>query len=511
MLPAVDGLFFDIVHALDCSCRYCQEGMRQAGLEPSRESDRKAFGRRVLEEWIQEMSAFVRSFDPEVTIFYNAGHVGPSHRSVADAYTHWEIESLPSGGWGYLHFPIAIRYARTLKRESLGMTGKFHTSWGDFHSFKNRAALEFECFQMLAHGAKCSVGDQLHPRGRICPVTYELIGSVYRQVEEKEPWCAGATPVAEIAVLTPEEFTGERIPAPSAGATRILQEGRHQFDFVDTSADLSPYRVAILPDGIPVTGALGEKLRAFLNAGGAILASHRSGLTPEGDAFALPEWGVRYLGEAPYSPDFILPSGAIGEGLPETEHVMYLRASHVRATQGTEVLAETIVPYFNRTYAHFCSHRHTPSSGQRGYPAITQRGSVIYFAHPIFTQYHENAPRWCRMLVLNALRRLLPQPLLQVNGPTTLIATLTAQETENRWIVHLLHYVPERRGSRFDVIEDVIPIYDIAVQVRTLRPVESVRCVPEGRTLSYQSAGGAVQFTVPEVVGHQMVELSFRE
>ena len=49
----------------------------------------------------------------------------------------------------------------------MGMTGKFQTAWGDFSSYKNVPALEFECFTMLALGGQCSVGDQLHPRGTL--------------------------------------------------------------------------------------------------------------------------------------------------------------------------------------------------------------------------------------------------------------------------------------------------------------------------------------------------------
>ena len=84
------------------------------------------------------------------------------------------------------------------------MTGKFHKSWGDFNSLKTPAALEYECFMMLAEGAKCSIGDQLHPRGALDPVTYDLIGHVYRQVEAKEPWCAGTEALKEIGLFTPE-------------------------------------------------------------------------------------------------------------------------------------------------------------------------------------------------------------------------------------------------------------------------------------------------------------------
>lgn len=503
----VDGFFFDILHAQDCSCTYCRAGMIAEGLEPSDPEVRRAYGLRVLYNFQREMTAFVRQFNSECTIFYNGGHIGPGHRPVADTCTHFELESLPSGGWGYMHFPATVRYARALGRECVGMTGKFHTSWGDFHSFKNKAALEFECFQMLAQGAKCSIGDQLHPSGKICSATYDLIGAVYAEVEKKEPWCQGARPVVEIGVFTMEEYTGERLPLANVGAVRMLQEGRHQFDVLDSQSDLSGYRVLVLPDGILLSSELARRLSDYLANGGALIASFRSGLDEAGSGFALDALGVRLVGEAPYSPDFILPSAPVGAGLAETEHVMYLRGLQVEARPGSEVLARVVLPYFNRTYRHFCSHRHTPSAGVVGYPGIVRNGNAIYFAHPIFTQYAKNAPRWVKMLFLNALELLLPDPLLRVDGPSGLVATLTEQKEENRWVVHLLYYVPERRGEDFDIIEDVVPLRDIHVSVRVPRQVRSVECVPEGQVLPYESVGGRVAFTVPELRGHQMIAL----
>ena len=171
-----DGLFFDIVRPLPCSCRYCRAEMETASLDPSNAAARQQFGLRTINRFMQDMTQFVRQFNSECTIFYNAGHIGTRHRPIADAYNHFELESLPSGGWGYLRFPLTMRYARTLGKECLGQTGKFHTEWGDFHSYKNRAALQYECFRMLALGARCSIGDQLHPAGKIDPHVYELVG-----------------------------------------------------------------------------------------------------------------------------------------------------------------------------------------------------------------------------------------------------------------------------------------------------------------------------------------------
>jgi hypothetical protein len=520
----VDGFFFDIVQVRDCSCRHCREGMLAEGLDPSMQPDRMTYARRMLDGFKADMTAFVRGFSKDCTIFYNAGHVGPQVRASAAEYSHFEVESLPSGGWGYMHFPLVVRYARTLGLDTVSHTGKFHTSWGDFHSFKNKSALEFECLRMLALNAKCEIGDQLHPRGRLCPHVYELVGSVYSQVKAKEPWCAGARAVAQIGVLTPEEFGPDRSAAMAAAT--MLQEGSHQFDVLDSQSDFSAYELLILPDHVPAGDALAQKLQGYLDAGGGLIASFESGLSPAGDRFALGALGVRLRPEPARCPDgvlarhkgfgqasdyaeYIMPSGRIGEGLPPTEHVMYAKGVEIEAEPGSEVLCEVIASYFDRTWEHFCSHRQTPSSGRPDYPGVVRRGRAIYFAHPIFTIYGARGPRWCKTLLFNAIDVLLPERLLRHDGPSTLAATVNEQPAERRWIVHLLHYIPERRCREIDTIEDIIPLHDLNVSVRVPRPVRSVMLAPEGEGLPYRQEGGRVEFHLPRLEGHQMVELAF--
>ena len=516
-----DGLFFDIVDARECSCRYCIAGMKEKGLDPARRDDRMKYAKMSIDEFKLDMSGFVKQFKPDATIFYNAGHIGPYVRESLPAYTHFELESLPSGGWGYVHFPLTIRYARNLGIDCVGQTGKFHTSWGDFHSFKNKAALQFECFRALALNAKCGIGDQLHPSGKISKHVYDLIGSVYSEVEKKEPWCKGARAITDIGLFTPEEFTWERVPPAAAGAVRMLQEAGHQFDILDSRSELAPYKLIILPDGILISDELAAKLEGYLASGGKLIASGESGLNMDKSAFALKALGVRLrnnwssywekqgAGARFAHADYILPKGDIGKGLPPTEHVMYMKAMDVEAEKGTEVLADVVLSYFDRTWEHFCSHRQTPSSGKVASPAITRSANTIYFAHPIFTLYDMNAPRWCKMLLLNAIDMLLGEPVLRHDGPSTILATVNEQADKNRWVVHLLHYIPERRSQDIDIIEDVIPLYDVRVSVRTGRPVKTVTCVPDGEALPFEWRNYRVSFVVPKIEGHQMIELTF--
>jgi hypothetical protein len=524
----VDGIFFDIVFVNECSCAYCLKEMEHKGYNPVFREDRIRYSSDLLDDFIKEMSALVREHHQEASIFYNRSHISSGHRKIDKSFTHFELESLPSGSWGYMHFPITIRFARNLGLDCLGQTGKFQTEWGDFHSFKNKAALEYECFRMLALNAKCMIGDQLEPNGKLSAPVYELIGSVYEQVEKKESWCIGAKAVTDIGVFTPEEHQiseNFNLPSETIGVSRMLTEGGHQFDIIDSQSEFSHYKVLILPDSIPVSPSFADKLRAYLDQGGAIIASFESGLNLKKTGFEMEEFGVilkenqtkdiygepvkgKIYDRFDYA-DYLLPNGRIATGLPETEHAMYIKGLEVQALPGTEVLAKAILPYFNRNYKHYISHRQTPSSGKPGYDGIVQADQVIYFAHPIFTQYNQNAPKWCKQMVLNALDILLPKPVLKHSGPSTVMAAVNEQTAENRWVAHLLHYIPERRSVEIDIVEDIIPIYQLRVSVNTTKPVKQVMLVPEKKPVDFIEVDGRIEFVVPEVAGHQMVSIDF--
>ncbi len=509
----VDGLWFDIIQQGECVCAHCRRDMAYLGLDAASPADRQAFAQQVRDACRQRLYRQSVARVPKALVFFNSGHVGYDQTIHSlDCYTHLELESLPSSGiWGYNHYPISVRYARTLGKPHLGMTGKFHTMWGDFSSFKNQAALEFECFQMLANGAACCIGDQLHPRGALSAPVYDLIGRVYAQVEAKEPWCVGAEPLAEIAVFNVEAVGAEdgRVDTSHAGALRILLEGHHQFDFVDERADWDRYRVLIFPDKVPFDKALAARVRAYLAGGGQVIASYRSGLRPDGTGFALEEFGVELVGEAPYVADYLRPLPSLEAQLEDTEYVIYERGLAVRPAEGTQLLAEVIGPYFDRAWDHFCSHRQTPMdlANLQPYPGITRnaQGNVIYLAHPLFLGYRRQAPLWYKRLVLAALGLLLPRPLVSTDAPSSAQVTALRQPAQGRTVLHLLHYIPERRGLEFDTIEDVLPLYDVAVRLRLEAAPQRVYLAPQGQPLAHTYHNGYAHVTVPRVIGHQMV------
>jgi hypothetical protein len=489
-----DGLFYDIVMQLDCCCESCLAGMIRDSLNPEDSADRAEYGRRVVHRFCSRMTDSIRRLNPACTVFYNSGHISPQMRGQLTPYSHLEMESLPSGGYGYDHFPWTVRYARRLGLDYVAMTGKFLKSWADFGGFKTEAGLEYDCFTGLAYGAKLSVGDQLHPSGKISKMTYDLIGHVYSQAEALEPWCCDVTPQVDIAVISPEAYvqTAERVHPSAAGALRILQEGHHQFDVVDENDTLENYRVVILPDVIPVSIELRVRLETFVANGGAVLCSFES---------AAGRFAVE--GASAYSPDYVVPNASLGA--PVTEYVMYDRAKVVNAPEGSEILGHTKNPYFNRTWQHFCSHFQTPNGFEDGAPSILRDGRTIYFAHPIFAMYCKYAARAYKQMVLGGLAILLNEPLIKTDAPSTARITANRQETKNRTIVHVLHYIPERRAESYDVVEDVIPLHHVSISLRADYPVSSVYLEPSHTPLHFLIDGSYTKAEIPKVSGHSIL------
>ena len=514
-----DGVFVDIVRYMGapCVCATCLGQMRREGVDPTDPAQIGAFARGVERRFLAKCSAAIRAKDPDQSIFYNARlniDADPElgNRPEVQEYSHFEIESLPGGFWGYDHFPLSARYFQTFGLDLLAMTGRFHTWWGDFGGLRNRAALAYECFTALAHGAASSIGDQLHPRGRLDPTVYRLIGEVYAEVEKREQWVIGSRPLPDIGVVVATtggaSHEGQYNDA-DRGVLHVLEQGKHQFEFVDKSCDLTPYKLVILPDEARVDAELAGKLRAYLKTGGKLLVTGRSGFDEgSGDFWLANEMGVHYAGPAPFAPDYLVVGPELAEGIEPMAYTCERQGVRVIVAPGAQVLASAAAPYFNRTWEHFCSHQYTPMDRLTDDAVVVQSpdGAVIYCGRPLFSEYAESARRIHKQVLLNCIARLLDAPRIGANNlPTT--AQVTVRSQGDDLIVHLLHYVHQRRGKGLDVVEDVIPLHDVQMSVRSEQRPSAVQLVPEGESVAWEYVDGYVCFQLSKVEGYQIVQI----
>jgi hypothetical protein len=234
--------------------------------------------------------------------------------------------------------------------------------------------------------------------------------------------------------------------------------------------------------------------------------------------------GAECKGASELSPDYILPVKELQPSFVKTPLVMYYTSQRIKVKKGAQSLGKIYDPYFNRTYRHFCSHKHAPNKPTpSGYDCGVRKGNILYLAHPVFTQYNDYGAVAYREYITNALRMLLEGETMNVGGLSSVgRVTLMQQPKAKRFIAHLLYANKIQRGASggqgstddgttlTEVIEELDPVYNVKIAVKPGKTIKAVTLVPEGKAVGFaQDKDGVVKFTVPEVVCHQMVELAY--
>lgn len=497
----VDGVFLDMCWDQPSASRWAVEGMRREGLDPADAEHRARYARLNALRYMGRYREMVEKALPEDAVqgvWFNSRPKTNLHEE-SRFLRHVEIESLPTGGWGYAYLPYVARFVRPLGLPTLSHTGRFHESWGDNGALKPRAALLYECCQILSQGLTGGVGDLLHPRGVPAQATYELIGSVYEHVERCEPFVEGGQLVSELALVV-DPALGDA-PGPSGvGAVRALQQLRHQFDVVPPTADLTAYRVVLVPETTPVENALAGALRAAHEAGAAVvLVGPAVAAAATSGALPLP---VELAGPSEFTDAFLHREDVDTRGFDTVAHGRALRAT---PADGADVIARFVRPYFERTWDHFSGHSYTPPDALTDEVAVAIRDRVVTVTWPLLQAFAEHGNEAYRELLGAALARVLPDPLVVAADPTHLETTVV--RTDSSTVVHLLSFVPSRETPALDLVHDPFPLVDVPVAVRSDRAPARVHLEPTGVELDWSYEDGYVRTRITSLHGHAMLVL----
>jgi hypothetical protein len=490
----VDGFFYDICFFPKEAC-WSPESLlfrEKHGLLNDSLAGHERFLAKAQETFARRYWDVIRGAKPDATVFFNAGsdtflEPGLGARARISSMSHMEIESLPSGFWGYFHFPRLARSTSHWGKPWLGMTGRFQTMWGDFGGIKPRPALEFECFRSQALGGANSIGDQLHPRAILDPAAYDLIGEVYEQVAAAEPFYEGSIPWVQVGIATSGTpgIDGDETAKSDEGAIQMCEEAHYECQLLDAENTLDGLELVILGDATTLTPDFVDKLRTFYQSGGKLLISHKGGCDAAGK-WALDFLPVTIASESRFFPAYWRTRAEFSPELARTDRVFYQQGLVVSAP-GCEVLAERVLPYFNRDAVRYCSHLQTPPRQEAsGQPVIVAGDRFVYFADPIFREYRQSGNIAARDAWRLALQRLIgPAPFGHGLASTIQIYP---RRRGGDLLLTLLHYIPIRKALNIDMIEERSSF--AAEILRLPKEVNSVQVFGTGEKLVQESDGG---------------------
>lgn len=507
----IAGLFFDCMMTYPCYGAECMTEMKQLGVDWENDEAIHDYNYMKMNRMAKNLTDAAKAVNPEVMLYCN----GIDYEAQDKLGTYLDFECLPTGGWGYETLSMGARYLRTLGKPVLNMSGRFHKSWGDFGGIRTEPSLEYDMVYGMANAMRPNIGDHFHPRGDINKPVFALYKKIYSNLQRYQPWMEDAKAETDTAVLWQAPYPGYKFMSPAKrafwdkqyngikGATRLLCELKYQFDIVTDFANWDKYELLVLPDHTVINDEFGKRIRKHLDKGGAIISSAWSGLDPEGKDFVFDEWGCKFLGEDPYDPAFFTPSPELAENLPDMPITLYQKGTSIEPTTGTP-MAEIIAPYYNTHWDGEHGFVYLPPDKPTGRAAAVQNGRVAHFTHPVFSSYIIDAQVPMKHFVENMLKRIMPSPMVKTNLPSYARTGVTSQP--GRRMLHVMSYIPERRGNSVDMIEERIELRDVQVALREDgKQVKSVYLAPDKEALPFEVKDGYVHVTVPKVDGYAMV------
>ena len=217
------------------------------------------------------------------------------------------------------------------------------------------------------------------------------------------------------------------------------------------------------------------------------------------------DFGAEYKGKNEFNPTYFIPTFETVNGT--TEYVMRCDFNKFEATEG-DVVGFMQNPYFNRTLEHFCSHAHAPNNPQESFHGAVINKNIAYIGWDIFSAYAKHGHLCFKELFTYVIKKMMgDEQTVFVSLPDKAVMTYTEQKAESRSILHLLFAHTTLRGTNTEVIEDTVPLYNVKCSIKRGKKPESVKLVPTGECLDFTYSNGRVEFTVPEVNIHQMVEI----
>ncbi len=481
-----DGVFYDICFSsYACACESCRAGMVEMGLDPDNYEDAKKYYVHARVGMMEKLTGIVHEYAKDAPVFYNGG--ADMNRTEYHPYqTHYELEDLPTAWGGYDFMPIRAKVFEKYGKHVVGMTGKFHDCWGEFGGFKNKEALRYECADMLSVGASISVGDHLHPSGRIDEGTYALIGHSFDYVKKIEQYSENTRAYTDLAIWL------SHITDSDIGASKLLQVMHLEYDVIGSGDDLSKYKCIILPDKCQLTNNDKEALKTFSENGGVIIASYES---------VFDELGIQKIEPSPYNPDYI----QCDNSEIKTPFLSYSGAYKVKSNG--ETLANVYEPYFNRTLRHFCGHKNTPYKLEAAdYPALVKCGNVLYFAHPVFEAYNASGNYILEQYIIKAIESVYSKSIIAQEFPSCARIRLRESKNGEFLALHLLYAPPVNRGN-VCLLPDFPKLHDVTITLKVDRKIASAVAEPNGTPVPFTQSGDSVTLQIPPFRLHQLIIL----
>jgi len=507
----------------------------------------------------RELCAHVKSIRPGTSVDFNY-HGNPPFS--------WEVGQRPvehagnadfvtgeTGVWGFSALGVGLN-AEFYRAATPGAPFQVAMQRGVrmYHDQTTRPLndMRWELLTLLAHGAFVTMVDKTAYDGWLDPVAYQRIGEAFRDARAKREHF-GHRPVQEVGIYfssRTRDWVGREQPQgwmqSFLGAHKALVYEHIPcgvlLDENVTSETLRRYPIVLLPNVGILSPREIDLVRRYVDEGGNLIATGHTGLSgwrgERLDKSAIADLiGAQFVERLESLDNHVrFPDGAKqtagGGSLRPSEDEAARAALRGSIPAGWPLLVKGPAAVFKPTTALAIGELLRPHrtvrqrQGKEGTdwpmsadapvgPAMLfnrlGRGRVLTPAcSPDYATASEHHVVEARKLLLNAVRFLHPQPLVEITAPASVEAVVSDDPAARTLRVHLLAYqspaqtMPaQNRPYVLPALIEDAPLYRATIRLR--RPVEEVRAL--GKTTQLSRDGDRIALTVEDI--HEVVVIRY--
>jgi hypothetical protein len=381
---------------------------------------------------------------------------------------------------------------------------------------------------LLANGMRpwySKFAGQLHDRRWLAPVE-----QIYGFCHANETYLRNEQPLARVGLVysqlsawnTAPESLKDRVEDPALGIYQALIEARIPFEMVHdqrlSARDLAPFRTLILPNVTCLSDAQCADLRAFVKAGGGLVATHETSLAdeegrPRADFGLADVFGVSFVARPPgpvrnaylrleHETAAGHPLLAGLEDAPRIIHGAWqLEVKPTRAFPNPPV---TLIPAYPDLPMEKVYVRVPKTDMPQVFLSEVGKGRVAYFPWDVDRTFWEVLAPDHGKLIRNAVAWATHEdPVVTVTGPGILDVTVWRQRAS--LTVHLVNLTNPMMMK--GPVRELLPVGEQTVRIRldAVAGQRGVKLLVAGEVPLYKKSGPWLEVPVRQIVAHEIV------
>lgn len=350
-----------------------------------------------------------------------------------------------------------------------------------------------EAAAVISMGGGCQIYFRQNKDMSFQPASFPIMKEVADFMLPRRPFCKDISVVPQVGLIYSTAGWKKNVNdvyrpfgvEDIRGVMEVLLDGQQSVEVLlphQLNNRMKEYPLLVVPEWDTLEAGMADQLKEYVKTGGRLLVIGSSSASQFGDVLGIKQKAAprKIGGHLGYDGRFVNVDGMYAEVDCLTGTRSFARLYGTNDLRFPEGIVATTAKY---------------GSGAAGGIYVDLGKSYLSSTSPVL-----------RDLLKNMIAELAPELIVRVEGSHKLNVVTTTKD--NNLLVQLINTSGDHANRNVKGIDEIPVLQNLKFAVQTSRKPRSVILQPEGVRLKYSYKNGLVNFTLPELAIHSVVEIA---